>query len=214
MRLFEIGQPVVRRDVHRGKVWSAQALRVLQDDEDGLTTACWSGAPSVAPTLWIQSMVTGDDTLRGQAINALAAGEWTLSPWAWERTGVVMWHRLDLWFSVNAFYDAKTGRQQCWYINFQHPYRRTLSGFDTFDLVLDLVVTPDLSDWDWKDEAEYAQARRLGVVTDAVHQHVECARAQALEMIRNCDGPFRLDRRRSVWAPDPAWPLPELLDAL
>lgn len=210
MRLFDIGQSVVRRDVYRGKVWSAQALRVVQDDEDGLVGACWPGVPSLAPTLWIQSMVADDDALRGQAVSALAAGDWTLGPWEWKRTGLLMWHRPHLWFSVNAFYDAVTGRQQCWYINFQRPYLRTPSGFDTLDLLLDLVITPDLSQWRWKDEAEYTQARRLGVVTDTVHSHVDHARGQALDMIRNRQGPFHPARHQPLWVPDRSWHLPDL----
>ncbi|WP_235032585.1 DUF402 domain-containing protein [Actinacidiphila yanglinensis] len=201
---------MVRRDVHRGKVWSAQALRVLQDDQDGLVTACWPGAPSLAATSWVQSMVSGNNAWRGQGVEALAAGNWTLDTWTWQRTGLLMWHQSDLWFSINSFYDAGTGQQQCWYVNFQLPYRRTALGFDTFDLFLDLVVTPDLTQWKWKDEDEYAQARRVGVVTDAIHHRVEHAREQALSMIRSYHGPFRPDRRRPVWSPDPSWSLPDL----
>jgi hypothetical protein len=41
---------------------------------------------------------------------------------------------------------------------------------------VDLVVAPDLSSWKWKDEAEYAHVRRLGIVTE--HRAVDdaCAR--------------------------------------
>lgn len=94
---------------------------------------------------------------------------------------------------------AMSARQQCWYVNFQHPYLRTPSGFDTLDLLLDLVITPDLSQWRWKDED--TQARRLGVVTDTVHQHVDHARDQALDMIRNRQGPFHPERHQPRWAP-------------
>lgn len=39
----------------------------------------------------------------------------------------------------------------CWYINFQRPYVRTAMGVETFDLLVDIVVRPDLT-WTWKGE--------------------------------------------------------------
>lgn len=47
--------------------------------------------------------------------------------------------------------------------------RRTAIGFDTFDLLLDLVISPDLSQWTWKDEDEYTHGRRLRVVSESDH---------------------------------------------
>lgn len=44
---------------------------------------------------------------------------------------------------------------QCWYVNLETPRQRTPIGFDTMDHELDLVVSPDLSSWDWKDEAAF-----------------------------------------------------------
>ncbi|MHC3391083.1 hypothetical protein ACLQ2E_16740 [Streptomyces lavendulocolor] len=40
-------------------------------------------------------------------------------------------------------------------MNFEHLIRRTTTGFDTFDLTVDLVVDPDLTRWEWKDEDAY-----------------------------------------------------------
>ncbi|MFE1383538.1 DUF402 domain-containing protein [Streptomyces sp. NPDC058740] len=67
----------------------------------------------------------------------------------------------------NAFFvpDNAGGRQlRNWYVNFEHPTRRTEDGFDTFDLTVDLVVAPDLTHWEWKDEDEYAHVSRSAVV--------------------------------------------------
>jgi hypothetical protein len=84
VRYFDVGQSVARRDVHRGKAWSIQPVPVIQDDTDGLITACWPGVPSLVPGLWVQSMVTGDKTLRSRAVDLLATGDWTLEPWTWK----------------------------------------------------------------------------------------------------------------------------------
>jgi predicted RNA-binding protein associated with RNAse of E/G family len=43
------------------------------------------------------------------------------------------------WHSVDVEFDA-AGAFAGWYVNLQEPLRRTGSGFDTVDLVLDLVV--------------------------------------------------------------------------
>ncbi len=55
--------------------------------------------------------------------------------------------------------------------------------FDTFDLLVDLLTGADLSGWRWKDEAEYVDARRLGIIDDAEHAQVDAAREQALALL-------------------------------
>ncbi|MFF3315867.1 hypothetical protein ACFYV5_10190 [Streptomyces sp. NPDC003035] len=52
MRRFEMVQTVVRRVVHRsGRVWSEQALRVIDDTGDALVIACAPGAEARWPSL-------------------------------------------------------------------------------------------------------------------------------------------------------------------
>jgi protein associated with RNAse G/E len=205
---FESGDTVVRRDAFRGKVWSAHALRVVQDTPEALVAGCRPGADVIAATTWIQWLLTGDDDVRKQAIPNLAAGRWQLDKWQWRDTAHLLWSPPQAWFSVNAFYDLSDGhRLDCWYINFERPRRSTTIGFDTFDLLLDLVVTPDLSMWTWKDEDEYAQGRRLGVISDADHEAVGQARDQAVAMIEQGEGPFA-DWR--TWRSESTWGTPTL----
>ncbi|MBE1593988.1 MULTISPECIES: DUF402 domain-containing protein [Streptomyces] len=54
------------------------------------------------------------------------------------------------WFSINAFFvpDGAGRRLPNWYVYFEHPTRRTEAGFDTFDLTVDLLIHPDLTDWE------------------------------------------------------------------
>ena len=211
MREFQPGQTAVRRDVFRRKVWSAHALRVVEDTVEALILGCRPGAESLAPTTWIESLLTGDETARLRALANLAAGNWQLGQWTWRDTTHLQWVPPDSWFSVNAFFDAAgDGRLTRWYVNFQHPMRRTPIGFDTFDLLLDLVVAPDLSRWDWKDEDEYAHGRRLGVVSEADHRAVEKAREEAVAMIDGAVGPFAAERGLGTWRYEPHWPDPQL----
>lgn len=216
VRRFEPGETVVRRDVFRGRVWSAHALRALRDTDEALVTACRPGAETLVATTFVESQLTGDDVVRKQAIPNLAAGRWELDGRLWRDTVLVLWTPHGEHFSVNAFYDAADGhRMRCWYVNFERPSRRTEIGYDTFDLLVDLVAEPDLSAWRWKDEDEYAQARRLGVVDDADHRAVEEARGRVVAMIEGREGPFSGDGGWPEWhAQAAAWPVPRLPDGV
>ncbi|MFF4229675.1 hypothetical protein [Streptomyces sp. NPDC001820] len=50
VRYFDVGETVVRRDVHRGgRVWSELALRVIADSTEALVSACLPGAEALWP---------------------------------------------------------------------------------------------------------------------------------------------------------------------
>ncbi|WP_380286484.1 DUF402 domain-containing protein [Kitasatospora purpeofusca] len=208
--LFQPGTTVVRRDVHAGRVWTAMPQRVIADTGHVLTLAYWPGIESLAPTTWITSTATGDDTARKQGLEDLAAGTWTLGRHRWTSTALLSHFLAGEWFSVHCFQDAATGDPLRWYVNFEKPYQRRPGGIDTLDLCLDLVVTPDLSGHHWKDRAEYAQLRRLGVIDDYLHHQVERAQGRAIAMLDNQAGPFA--DGWPAWAPDAACPLPVLPD--
>lgn len=208
VRSFGVGETVVRRDVHRGRVWSERALRVIDDGSEALVTACAPGAEARWPALYAKARADGDRTVRAEAFEALATGEWELARGLWQETELLLWKPPDAWFSINAFFTGAGLRN--WYVNFEHPTRRTGGGFDTFDLTVDLVVSPDLSRWTWKDEDEYAHVRRLGIIDDIEHQAVEDARGQVLGMLADRCGPFEAAERWAVWRWDSAWPAPRL----
>jgi hypothetical protein len=195
-------------------VWSEQALRVVADTGAALVTACAPGAEARWPALYAKARADGARSMRLEAFEAMATGDWALADSRWQETELLLWKQPGAWFSVNAFFvpaDPVDGgrRLRNWYVNFERPTVRTAIGFDTFDLTVDLVVDPDLSRWQWKDEDEYAHARRLGVVTDSEHQAVDDARAWALTMIAERSGPFA-DAAWTSWRWDPAWPAPGL----
>jgi hypothetical protein len=211
VRSFEMGQTVVRRDVHRsGRVWSEQALRVLTDTGEALVTACAPGAQARWPALYAQARTEGDRSVRTEAFNAMASGRWDLEDAVWQETDLLLWKPPAAWFSINAFFvpDGEGRRLRNWYVNFERPTRRTEDGFDTFDLTVDLLIDPDLTRWQWKDEDEYAHVRRLGIVSDTEHQAVDAARAQVLAMLAERSGVFADAERWALWRWEPAWPAP------
>ncbi|TYC66637.1 DUF402 domain-containing protein [Streptomyces sp. CB01881] len=182
---------------------------VVDDTGGALTLAYWPGIESLAPTTWITATRTGDDVTRKQGLEDLAAGTWTLGRYRWEGTELLSHFLAGEWFSVHCFQDAATKEPLRWYVNFEKPYRRRPGvGIDTLDLCLDLVVAPDLSEHHWKDQDEYGQVRRLGLVDDHLHRQVELARGLAIAMLDDRAGPFA--GGWPTWAPDASWPLPAL----
>lgn len=70
MRSVEMGQTVVRRDVHRtGRVWSKQALRVVEDTDEAL----------VGPAPYAMARTDGDRSVRTEAFDAMVTGAWELA---------------------------------------------------------------------------------------------------------------------------------------
>ena len=111
-------------------------------------------------------------------------------------------------FSVYVMWDAGTRDLKCWYINLQEPIRRTPIGFDTMDHVLDAVVRPDMTEWDWKDEDEFSEAERIAYYSPEMACGIRAEGERAVRLLTS--------ERRSFyeawesWCSDPAWGLPRL----
>jgi protein associated with RNAse G/E len=197
----------VRRDVVANRIWSAQAARVLTDDGSELAIGYWPGAEALVPTTFIRWLQTRAAADRAACLKAFTDRTWSLGRRRWDTTNVVHLMTAGRWFSINAFFDARTGDHAFWYINFERPFVRTPEGVDTLDLLLDLVVLPDLS-WQWKDEDEYDHARRMGVITTADVAAVDQARDEVVALVKDGGPPFTSDW--PMWRPSTNWPTPTL----
>jgi predicted RNA-binding protein associated with RNAse of E/G family len=175
----------VWRDVHDGRVWRAQACRIVEETATQLVLWMPRGAPAKLPVdddgarlripgeRWeLEEIATGEDILcvapRGRA------------------------HSVYL-------FPSRPASDRHWDVNFEEPLRRTPLGVDTFDWKLDLIVLPD-GTHRWKDEDELEQAAALGLL-DADEVRAEAARVLA-------EWPFPTGWED--WQPDPAWPVPQL----
>lgn len=189
------GDAVVLREFHDGRPWEARPARVVADDGERLRFFVPYGARPARP-------VDGDgDRLRmpgaswrhvrsGPSPRAVLSTASTLRPHA-----------------VLAIWEADWVPSR-WYVNLQEPLRRTALGFDTTDLFLDLVGTPDAATWTWKDEDEAAEAVAAGHLDatrlDRIRDEAEALAAS----IRRGDPPF--DEDWWAWRPDPSWTVPDL----
>ncbi len=171
----------VWRDVHHGRVWRAQACRVVE--ESAQTIALWmpAGSPGKVPAGGIR--IPGDD--------------WELEDTAPGRDQICI-ARPGRAHSIYVFW-GDDGEFTHWYVNFEQPLRRSPVGFDTFDEKLDLIVSRD-GTYRWKDEDELEQAAAAGLLdADAV-------RAEAQRVLSEWPFPTGWED----WRPDPAWPIPQL----
>lgn len=94
-----------------------------------------------------------------------------------------------------------------WYVNFQLPLTRTDAGYDTLDLVIDIVVAPDWS-WTWKDEEPFRVAIRDGLFGADVEAAVVEEAERVQRMIASRTGPF--DQRWLSWTAPRGWAAPVL----
>ncbi|MGW2932435.1 cytidylyl-2-hydroxypropylphosphonate hydrolase [Streptomyces sp. NPDC001156] len=128
--------------------------------------------------------------------------------------------RLDRWFGAGVLKLAHPGqpwsvwlfwepgwRFKNWYVNLEEPLVRWAGGVDSEDYFLDICVYPDHS-WGWRDEDEFAQAQRDGLMNPRLAERVREAGLSAVEAIRTWQAPFSDGWQH--WRPDPSWSVPSL----
>lgn len=180
----------------KNKVYWAYPVRVVQYNADLI--ALYLAAGTLGKN--VEKRPTAQDLLTPHLIN-IVDHQWT-------KTDVLFLIVPGDAFSAYLMWDAETKEQLCWYINLQEPIRRTMIGFDTMDTILDIVVTPDLSEWKWKDEDEFTDAQRRGVYTP---ERARTIRAEGERAIRLLTSERRVFYTKwKTWQADPAWEKPKL----
>jgi predicted RNA-binding protein associated with RNAse of E/G family len=172
------------RDVWRGRVWRAQACRLVEESPERIVLFAPAGAATFLPV---------DENGRRLRI---PSDRWTLEPAPSSRDSLCV---APAGAAHSIWHYWEGGRFSHWYVNLEEPLRRTPVGFDTFDHKLDLIVEADGA-WRWKDEDELEEAARRGILDPAP------IRAEAGRVLAAWPFPTGWED----WRPDPAWPLPEL----
>jgi hypothetical protein len=175
-----------------GKAWLAVPVFVVEDSDEALVTYLATGAEFGFPT-----------------------GDWPTPdgrhPWhertAWGGHGTLMVQRPGEHHAVWHLWSGPERELLCWYINLQTSFVRTETGYDTQDLELDIVVSPDGS-WTLKD---------LDVLDDRVAEGrftAELVRwivALGDELTAELSASRRWwDERWADWEPPGTWVDPEL----
>jgi len=197
------GEQVLVQEIWRDEVWAARPMTVVQDRDDRVALWFPKGTRWKAPT--VPSTRPREASRAERLATCLACGEWVFADAEWDVSTLVLvrpgeWHAV--WVSF-----LEDGAQWGWYVNLQEPLRRTPLGFETMDLVLDVVIDLDGA-WRWKDEDELATFVERGVFDDALAAHVREEGLRVVGRAERNESPF--DEGWPDWLPDPTWPLPEL----
>ena len=193
---FHPGDHILLREVWRGRVWTARPNIVVEDSSDIIAHYIPRGSRGKRP-LHAEGMP-----------KRIPAGDWTLGDEHWTNDGL----RISLpgeRFSILPIHDEQR-RLRFWYLNIETPLRRTGLGFDYMDQTLDIIVSPDLSKWRWKDEGELARAVDLGLFTSLEANDIRSAGEHALTLFLARRPPF--DRDWDQWRPPADWTVPALPD--
>ena len=193
-RYWQPGDQIVLREIWRGQVKSGRPYTVVEDTPERLILYARSGVH------WVKS-VRPDGT-------ALVRGEpWILHEEVEPREAVRIITPGSR-HSVLVFWTEMFTEFLQWYVNLEDPLVRTSMGFDYLDQMLDIEVTPDLSQWKLKDKDEFEDAISRGILTPEEAQVIRAEGEQVIGAIDAGRSPF--DEPWEQWRPDPQWPTPSL----
>ncbi|MGW0607295.1 cytidylyl-2-hydroxypropylphosphonate hydrolase [Streptomyces sp. NPDC002644] len=177
-------------------------VTVVRDDADLLAVWLAPGTECVRPVL-------ADGTLPHQEpLESRYTKPRAVRRGAWFGTGVLKLAQPGRPWSVWLFWEPGW-RFKNWYVNLEEPLARWAGGVDSEDHFLDVVVNPDRS-WGWRDEDEFAEAQRVGLMDAETAARVREAGRRAVDVVRAWGTPF--SDGWEDWRPDPSWPLPSLPD--
>ncbi len=150
---FEPGTWVDLREVWDNRTWELRRGILVRDEPNVLAVYTPPGTPA-----WIAAGLDGR-RLR------LPPPDWELREVATPTNRhYFAVHPPGADHSVLAMWDTDW-KMLHWYINLESNATRTDTGFEYTDHFLDIIVTPDLTAWLWKDEDELAEAVERGLVS-------------------------------------------------
>ncbi|MFI5616521.1 DUF402 domain-containing protein [Streptomyces sp. NPDC051567] len=184
----------------KGRVHICRPVTVVRDSAELLAAWMAPGTECVKPVL-------ADGTpVHEEPLATRYTAPRTTARSRWAGTGVLKLARPGDPWSVWLFWEHGW-RFKSWYVNLEAPRSRWSGGVDSEDHFLDISVYPDRS-WKWRDEDEFAQAQRSGLMGPGQARRVREAGRAAMGLIKEWGTPFR-DGWQD-WRPDPAWEVPEL----
>ena len=191
---YNPGDHTILREVWRGEVWAIRPCIVVRDEPEVVALYI----PSQTP--WKRPRTLDDRVLR------VPDQPWMLGDATWQNHALHICPQGEA-YSVLLIW-SEEWQLYCWYINIEEPVRPSPVGFDYMDWALDVVVTPDMSEWRMKDEDELQEFVDKGLFSPPQAEHVRTAAQQALDRLLARRAPF--DERWEDWRPDPAWGIPAL----
>jgi protein associated with RNAse G/E len=189
------GESATLRGVENKVFWAYPTI-VVQDTSDLIV-------------LYMPAGILGKDTDHKPTPQELLSPEKiNITDHKWERTDVLMLIVPGEAFSTYVMWKTDTKDLVCWYINLQEPIRRTSIGFDTMDNMLDIVVRPNMVEWEWKDNDEFAEAENVGFYSHEKAREIWETGENAVNLLTSERQSFY--RKWEKWQAKPEWKLPSL----
>jgi len=110
-------------------------------------------------------------------------------------------------YSIIIFKESVTNTFLHWYINLEDKAKRNGFYVDYTDLILDLIIEPNLKDWHWDDEDELKEAVDLGLISEEQSRALYKKGAEIRDLIMSGKSIFNGWEK---WRPDPNWKVPVL----
>jgi predicted RNA-binding protein associated with RNAse of E/G family len=201
---WRAGRQILVEEVWNGKLWSLRPVIVVEDRDDLLVVWCPKGTVRKVPV--VPPSRPRAPVRSERLMSCLANEDWVLADSEWDVSTLWLTEPDALHSTWVSF--LEDGSHWGWYVNLQRPLQRTPRGVQTMDLMLDVIVEPDLSGWHWKDEDEFAAMIAAGLLGA---EEAAAVRQEAFDVIARAESrqpPF--SDPWPDWRADPAWPLPAL----
>jgi hypothetical protein len=204
-QIWQSGEHCAVRGIYQDRVVYAQSVIVVHDRPAEVALLLMPGAECSHPDGWrFGAHGTGAALKRW---SELRAGSWTLAPRRWDTNRFLVLLEPEKYYASGLIWEHESDVFDCYYINFQLPFRRSHCGLDSLDLELDLIATPD-GDWHWKDADDYEEGIHKGGMIPEWVKGVDCGQSEVLQRLNHRAYPF--DGTWLDWMPDRCWLPPEL----
>ncbi len=203
---FEPGDHITLRNVFRGRVQTVFPSIVVADTPELVVT--WLPVDTRVLNGVTDSNAVNDRVKGHLNPEIMATKAWTMAERKWHTEGTLRIKNPRTMWSLWVFWESGMSAIRSWYINVDAAYSRTRFGFDTMDMILDVVVQADRKSWRYKDEDELAEALAAELITEYQAQEIQNAAAQALEIVAMNRPPF--DNVWENWRPDVLWNIPQI----
>ncbi len=186
------------RETWRGQVWTARPVTVVQDTHKLLAPYMMPGTVYKHPRI-----------LEADRVPAIMPDPpWRLVELTWHGGGALYLSRPGAPYMVIGFRSDDNARLAMWYVNLQDPLRRTPLGFDYLDQELDIIISPDLSDYRWKDEESFAELQRRERIAPAKAARLRAAGEELIRQRHSASSLFQQGWEH--WSPPAQWGVPTL----
>jgi Protein of unknown function (DUF402) len=196
MRWYRGAQIAIREHWNR-KVWTVRPVTVVADTPEVIALYMMPGTIYKHPR-----------AIDGSPVPHFLPDDWVLVTQQWCGGGALYLSLPGHWYVLMGLFGDDNQRIERWYVNLQTPYQRTRIGFDYLDQELDIVINRELSNWSWKDEAQFLDAQRRGRIPVEQAAYVRRVGEDILEQLQA--GRLTLPEPWRHWRPPEQWAIPPI----